>query len=70
MTQLSYDVELHPGETLQLPESVVKRVGPGRWRIIIESVGNEVSTPVRGHSAFLNGYAPEDEGLYDDDPSR
>jgi predicted DNA-binding antitoxin AbrB/MazE fold protein len=21
---------------------------------------------VRDHSAFLNGYAPEDEGLYDD----
>ena len=22
--------------------------------------------PIRGHSAFLNSYAPEDEGLYDD----
>ena len=22
--------------------------------------------PVRNHDAFLNGYAPEDEGLYDD----
>ena len=23
-------------------------------------------TPARDHSAFLNGYSPEDEGLYDD----
>ena len=71
MAQLTYDVELQPGETLQLPESVVNRVGPGRWRIVIEPIRDEVSTaPVCGHSAFLNGYAPEDEGLYDDYPSR
>jgi hypothetical protein len=25
---------------------------------------------IRDHSAFLNGYAPEDEGLYDDAPAR
>ena len=24
------------------------------------------SAPFRDHSAFLNGYCPEDEGLYDD----
>ena len=71
MTQLSYDVELRPGEILRLPESVARRVGPGRWRIIIESIEEE-KTPssVRGHSAFLAGYVPEDEGLYDDYPSR
>jgi hypothetical protein len=22
--------------------------------------------PIRDHAAFLNGYTPEDEGLYDD----
>ena len=72
MTQLSYDVELQPGETLQLPQSVVERVGPGRWRVTIASAEDEgvSATPVRGHSAFLNGYALEDEGLYDDYPSR
>jgi hypothetical protein len=26
--------------------------------------------PWRDHSAFLKGYVPEDEGLYDDCPSR
>ena len=71
MTQLSYDVELQPGEMLKLPESVVNQVGPGRWRIIIAPMKAEASTAsVRGHSAFLNGYAPDDEGLYDDYPSR
>lgn len=71
MTQVSYDVELQPGEILQLPESVAKRVGPGRWRIIIEPIEEDNSaSSVRGHSAFLAGYAAEDEGLYDDYPSR
>lgn len=70
MTQLSYDIEVYAGETLQLPESVVKQVGPGRWRIIIEPIDEELNAPVRGHSAFLHGYAPEDEGLYDDYPTR
>ncbi len=71
MTPLRDDVELQPGETLQLPQSVVNRVGPGQWRITIAPVDDaESATPVRGHSAFLSGYAPEDEGLYDDDPGR
>jgi hypothetical protein len=71
MTQLNFDVELLPGETLTLPESVANRVGPGRWRIIIVPLKEEVATSaVRGHTAFLNGYAPEDEGLYDDYPAR
>jgi hypothetical protein len=39
---------------------------------ILDSVGNdeellELETDkIRNHSAFLNGYAPDDEGLYDD----
>lgn len=67
MPELTYDVELRPGETLRLPPSIAERVGPGRWRITIAPLGTEESTPsVRGHSAFLSGYAPEDEGLYDD----
>ena len=71
VTQLNYDVEVLPGETLKLPESVVNRVGPGRWRIIIVPLKEAGATSaVRGHSAFLNGYAPEDEGLYEDYPGR
>jgi len=71
MTQVKYDIELQPGEPLHLPQSVVDQVGPGHWRITISPVKEEESTTqVRGHTAFLNGYAPEDEGLYDDYPSR
>jgi hypothetical protein len=71
MAQLSYDVELQPGEMLRLPESVANQVGPGRWRIIIAPLQEEAATDaVRGHSAFLNGYEAADEGLYDDYPSR
>lgn len=28
------------------------------------------SAPIRDHAAFLNSYAPEDEGLYDAYPPR
>jgi hypothetical protein len=28
------------------------------------------ATAIRDHSAFLNSYAPEDEGLYDDAVAR
>jgi hypothetical protein len=72
MTQVSYDVELQPGEILQLPESVAKRVGPGRWRIIIESIEEE-KTPssIRGHSAFLavNSGLPTSRSLTEADRS-
>jgi hypothetical protein len=60
-------IELEPGEKLALPEPLNVSVGAGRWLITIRSVDDE---PVRVHSAFLNGYAPEDEGLYDDYSSR
>jgi hypothetical protein len=63
---LFVDVELQPGEKLTLPESMAKIVGPGSWRILVQPI----EEPVRDHSAFLSGYAPEDEGLYDDYPAR
>ncbi|MBW4646577.1 MAG: hypothetical protein KME23_26910 [Goleter apudmare HA4340-LM2] len=44
-------------------------VGTASWVITIQK---KVKLPVatRTHDAFLQGYAPEDEGLYDDYPSR
>lgn len=62
--QLSYEVEVKQGEKLCLPESLVASIGPGRWLISVEPAGT------RDHSAFLNSYAPEDEGLYDAYPPR
>lgn len=62
--QLTCEVEVKPGEKLSLPPSL-SAVGPGRWLITVEP-----ANAVRRHSAFLNSYAPEDEGLYDDYPTR
>jgi len=60
--RLTYEIELQQGEALCLPEALVASVGAGRWRLTIQPVRQP---PSRSHAAFLNGYAPEDEGLYD-----
>jgi hypothetical protein len=69
MTQSSGDlavtVNLQPGERLTLPADFVDKVGPGRWMITVRCVSTSAGG-VRRHDAFLAGYAPEDEGLYDD----
>lgn len=67
----SVDIKLAPGEKLSLPPSVVDSIGPGHWLITISPIGaDDVTEAVRDHTAFLNGYAPEDEGLYDDFEAR
>jgi len=67
LVNLTYEIELQPGEKLSLPESIVENVGAGRWVIIIQPLTSVTPhTPIRSHDAFLNSYAPEDEGLYDD----
>jgi hypothetical protein len=66
LVNLTYEIEIQPGETLTLPQSIVEQVGEGSWIITIQPKSNK--TKIRNHSAFLNGYAPEDEGLYDDYP--
>ena len=68
---LCVDIELAPGEKLTLPSSIVDNIGPGHWLITISPVGPGYENEVfRDHSAFLNGYEPDDEGLYDDFTSR
>ena len=64
-TEITYDVHLQPGEALALPKDAVDIVGPGHWLVSIRPA-NDIGGPIRDHSAFLNSYAPEDEGLYDD----
>ncbi len=63
---LSYEIELEPGETLALPPELTTSVGAGRWLITIQPARDQSSLSMRDHSAFLNSYVPEDEGLYDD----
>ena len=62
--ELTYEVELSPGEKLTLPTSLVESVSAGRWLITVQSV--PPGSTVRDHTAFLRSYGPEDEGLYDD----
>ncbi len=72
LLNLTYEVEVKPGQKLTLPDSLVNAVDAGHWLITIQPYPD--TTPpapsVRNHSAFLNGYAPEDEGLYDGLPAR
>jgi hypothetical protein len=71
LAKLTYEIKLVPGEKLHLPQALVESVGAGEWLITIEPVPPTWShRQVRRHSAFLNGYSPDDEGLYDDYPSR
>jgi hypothetical protein len=65
--ELSYDIQLQPGEPLRLPSAAASIVGPGHWIVSIRPAEEPShSEPTRDHSAFLDSYAPEDEGLYDD----
>jgi len=66
LTEITYDIELQAGESLSLPAAMSKIVGPGHWQVTIKPAQDEI----RVHSAFLNSYAPEDEGLYDDYSAR
>jgi hypothetical protein len=66
---LTYEVELQVGEKLALPDSLLANIGAGRWVVTIQAA-SEDSMAMLDHSAFLNGYAPEDEGLYNDYPTQ
>jgi hypothetical protein len=63
---LTYEVDLRPGEALALPSDLTANLAAGRWLITIQAIADTDSSQIRDHSAFLNSYAPEDEGLYDD----
>ena len=64
---LTYEIDLQPGELLALPPELTASIGAGRWLVTIQPVfPPPVPPPTRNHDAFLNSYAPEDEGLYDD----
>jgi hypothetical protein len=65
LVNLTYEVELQQGERLTLPDSIAEKIGAGRWLVTIEPVSEESTELIRSHDAFLNGYAAEDEGLYD-----
>ncbi|AFZ60149.1 hypothetical protein H6G54_08765 [Anabaena cylindrica FACHB-243] len=65
IVNITYEVELNPGEKLALPESLLESIGAGNWIITIQPKPNHLVI-TRGHDAFLKGYSSADEGLYDD----
>jgi len=69
LVNLTFEVELQPGEKFVLPEEL-EHLGVGRWIITVQPAlsTTPVIPPMLNHDAFLDSYAPEDEGLYDDDP--
>ena len=68
-SEITFDVHLQPGEALSLPSDVTAAVGPGHWLVSIRPAEAGLTTEaLRNHSAFLNSYVSEDEGLYDDYP--
>jgi len=64
--EFTFDVELQPGQPLALPQAAAEILGPGHWLISIRPADGAAQGEIRTHGAFLNSYAPEDEGLYDD----
>jgi hypothetical protein len=64
--KLTCEIELQPGESLSLPSELINAVGAGHWLITIQPVPVSSLSPIRNHTAFLNSFSPEDEGLYDD----
>jgi hypothetical protein len=68
---ISCQIELRPGEKLVLPDEIQQQVGPGSWVVTIRPADDgEQAALIRDHRAFLNGYVPEDEGLYDGNVAR
>ena len=67
LINLTYEIEIQSGETLNLPQSLVDQIGEGSWIINIQPKSPQTEK-IRVHNAFLNGYTEEDEGLYDDYP--
>lgn len=71
LLNLTFEIEVKDDEKLVLPEALVRAIGTGRWLISIQPLNALAApAPLRSHAAFLHSYAPEDNGLYDDYPSR
>jgi hypothetical protein len=69
--QLTCEIELGPGEEFRLPRALLENLRPGHWLVTITPLpSTATSEPTRDHTALLNSYVAEDEGLYDDYPAR
>lgn len=55
-SELTYEVDLEPGEKLSLPESLTNNLSPGHWIVSIRKL--QAPGIARINDAFLNSYAP------------
>ena len=46
--EITYEIELNPGERLTPPDALVNSVGPGRWLVTVQSL--PPTSAVRDHS--------------------
>lgn len=67
---LSYEIQLGPEESLSLPAELAACIRGGTWIVSVRPKDDWDDEAARDHSSFLSGYSDEDEGLYDDAPSR
>ena len=67
---MQFEIDLAPDEALALPDELAACIRGGKWILTLQPRSEFEDEVFRDHSAFLNGYAPEDEGLYDDVPTR
>jgi hypothetical protein len=51
-------------------ERAVEQLPPEDFSELVDWLDQRRGKLIRDHSAFLNSYAPEDEGLYDDAVAR
>lgn len=52
--------------TVEEIERAVEKLPPQDFDALADWIEQKRAYVLRDHSAFLNGYAPQDEGLYDD----
>lgn len=65
VVHITYEIKLLSREKLTLPPSLVESIGAGNGIITIEAKLT-VSSIVRRQNAFLQVYASEEEGFYDE----
>jgi hypothetical protein len=59
-----YPIQIEESDRKRLPAALLEILPEGDWLVTVEPAGEERG--FRDHGSFLRGYAPEDEGLYDD----
>lgn len=63
--RITCEIDVEENSLLQLQGTALETLAPGHWLITAQRIERRPSS-VRDHSAFLNSYCAEDEGLYDD----